>query len=677
MKHTYMKALIGTVMLSVFLMGCNKILDEQPRSIFIPDYFKTSDGVKDGVTAMYSNLRNIYGNMYFYDAGQVGTDEYTWGSSGKGASFNIMDLSAESGTPSPINGSNSDANILWGTAFTSINTANGVLENANAANAAAGKMLIDTALIAEAKFFRGLNYFLLVQTFGGVPLDLGAGVLKFNISTNATSVRNTVPEVYSVIFSDLLQAIQSLPKTPRATGAVTKNVARFYLSKAYLTYAWWLENPNNIPTYPACNRTDPNGQTSQWYFQQAYNLATYVISNPGSYGLQATYYDVNVATNDRNSEIMLYADHTQQSQYYNGADLSYGSGGGMDNFAGWAVQWSYQSMTASSTSYGAWISKDQKFTNYTKVNPVQREAVQPLGRPWVRMAPTIGAITNTFADKVNDSRYDGTFTTIYRGNWPKAGVSNATLYNANNMQVAPGDPILTFLDRDTTGMNYTDTVVGTSSVHVGILPTRSDYILGPSNINRTVYPGLWKLGEYRTDNGNGLGQPNASSTRPWSIAKFSELFFIAAEAAVKGATTSAVTGTYANDGSAYGLINIIRARAGKWRWYNNGNVAKIQDNSAAMVAVTPMTITIDYILQERSREFFGEGIRWYDLVRTQKWNDFANSYQICGNANTEHTPKTYSRSIQPFNYLRPIPQAQIDALRMSDADKAAYQNPIQ
>lgn len=32
------------------------------------------------------------------------------------------------------------------------------------------------------------------------------------------------------------------------------------------------------------------------------------------------------------------------------------------------------------------------------------------------MAPPLGVFTKTFADKVNDSRYDGTFTTVYRGN---------------------------------------------------------------------------------------------------------------------------------------------------------------------------------------------------------------------------------------------------------------------
>ena len=84
---------------------------------------------------------------------------------------------------------------------------------------------------------------------------------------------------------------------------------------------------------------------------------------------------------------------------------------------------------------------------------------------------------------------------------------------------------------------FTPTQPANSNIGAGVLPGRADFVISPSGISRIVYPGLWKLGTYRTDNGTGLGQPNAGSTRPFNIAKFSELYFIAAEAAVKGATT--------------------------------------------------------------------------------------------------------------------------------------------
>src|SRR5690606_34212485 len=123
------------------------------------------------------------------------------------------------------------------------------------------------------------------------------------------------------------------------------------------------------------------------------------------------------------------------------------------------------------------------------------------------------------------------------------------------------------------------------------------------------------------------------------------------------------------------LVNVIRARAGKWKFSNRNNAAFVQDNSAAMVVATPAVIDIDYILAERSREYFGEGMRWFDLVRTQKWNDVAGSYEICGSSYGDHTPQTFTRTIMPFHYLRPIPQGQLDAMEGTTEEKLAYQNP--
>ncbi|WP_312089177.1 RagB/SusD family nutrient uptake outer membrane protein [Chryseobacterium sp.] len=629
-----------------FNTGCNEILDEQPRGIYTPEDFTTERGITQGVTALYRHLRSLYGNGYWLNANMTGTDEATWAQSADG-NFRSMDMSNNG----IIDNQNFPTGMVWGSVFPYINTANGIIQNGSTAG-------ISESLISEARFFRGFDYFLLVQTYGGVPLDLGSGELKFNIDPKTTSVRNTVPEVYTkAIFPDLVKAIDNLPASPRVIGGVTKTTARLLLAKAYLTYGWWLQNPNNIPTYPETSRIDPDGKTAQWYFQQAYDVAIAGINNPGPYKLQPTFYDLNRGSNDRNMECMLYADHTEASEFYNEGVItaSYGDGWSPNNFAAWMLTWNYTNIRSS-----------KKSTSWESTSSMHRAATQSLGRPWTRMAPTIEVIKNTFSDKTNDSRYDGTFVTTYRGNWDKAGITDGTFYNANMLPVHPGDAIFSFLDDDSQLPTYPSANAGQSNIGAGVLPGRADWVTAPSGINRIVYPGIWKIGTYRTDNGSGLGYPNPSLTRPFSALKFSELYFVAAEAAVKGASGSL---------SARDLINVIRARAGKWVFSVNGNVAKVQDNSAAMIAATPSTITIDYILDERTREYYGEGYRWYDLVRTQTWAQRAAKYSIGGVNYTDHTPVTVTRTIQPFHYLRPIPRGQIDAMEVPADVKAKYQNP--
>ena len=645
MKPTFTNIrVLGTTALAlIFATSCSDILDEQPRSIYEPTFFQTERGVEGGITSMYAHLRYIYGQAYYYNSCLTGTDEATYAQSADG-NFKDADLSGVG----RLTASSSRSDVLWGTAFSNINPANGVIENGS-------KVGVSDALLAEAHFFRGMDYFLLVQTFGGVPLDLGAGELKFNISTSRTSVRNTVPEVYTkAVFPDLKTAVTELPDKPRVTGGVTKTVARLYLSKAYLTYGWWLENPNNIPTYPECNRTDPDGHDAAWYYQQAYDIATEAIDNPGPYGLMESFYQVNAGPYDRNKEILLYADHTQEDEYYNGGSLTYGSGGAPDNFAGWMMNWNYTDIQA----------KDK---DGNTISPVIRVAEQAYGRPWTRMAPPHGVFTKTFKDKAKDSRYDGTFTTVYRGNWSTNGKDWTTVIGANGMEVTEGEPLLKFLSEDDPSIQYPDGA-GNSNTGAGVIAGYSYYVMGPSAISRRVYPGLWKLGPYRTDNGTGAGQPNAGSTRPYNIAKFSELYLIAAEAAVKGATTKP-------DKSARELVNVLRDRAGKWTFSNAENEEMDEDYGSQLTAETPATIDINFILDERSREFYGEGYRWFDLVRTQKWNEYADSYEICGDNKGDRNIVTYTRTIKPGHYLRPIPQGQLDGMEMSADEKKNYQNP--
>ena len=73
-------------------------------------------------------------------------------------------------------------------------------------------------------------------------------------------------------------------------------------------------------------------------------------------------------------------------------------------------------------------------------------------------------------------------------------------------------------------------------------------------------------------------------------------------------------------------------------------------------------VTLDFIMDERTRELCGESKRWPDLavrgllVRRVK----------------AHNPDG-ATNVKDFHMLKPIPLTQLDAI--SDPDKAKYQNP--
>ena len=76
-RYIFKNLIIGsTVLLS--LAGCSDILEEKPHDFYEPGYFKTEQGVKQGLTSHYAHLRWIYGQAYFYNACQTGTDEATY-----------------------------------------------------------------------------------------------------------------------------------------------------------------------------------------------------------------------------------------------------------------------------------------------------------------------------------------------------------------------------------------------------------------------------------------------------------------------------------------------------------------------------------------------------------------------------------------------------------------------
>jgi hypothetical protein len=138
------------------------------------------------------------------------------------------------------------------------------------------------------------------------------------------------------------------------------------------------------------------------------------------------------------------------------------------------------------------------------------------------------------------------------------------------------------------------------------------------------------LKKYQDPNSNGtVGATNIQ------ILRMADVYLIAAEAEgrLNGGTSK-----------AYGYINMVRQRAG------------LEDLTSEL-SQEPF---VDSVLQERSWEFFGEGDRWYDLTRTDKFLTVIP--QAVNNIYPVRTPTAKNKYF-------PIPQDEINA------NPKAQQNP--
>ncbi len=111
------------------------------------------------------------------------------------------------------------------------------------------------------------------------------------------------------------------------------------------------------------------------------------------------------------------------------------------------------------------------------------------------------------------------------------------------------------------------------------------------------------------------------------VIRLSEIYLIAAEAALSTDATKAAT-----------YLNAIRKRA------------------PLLVPATALTVTLDMILDERSKELYGEGHRFFDMIRLNKSITF-NDDIIAISVPTR--PKTIDRSF--YKTILPISQTEINA----------------
>lgn len=228
--------IIAGVLLTIGLVGCNDLLDQDPQAqIATSNAYATADDASRALNAAYFPLTatnwccqpagNGNGGGYTYWIfGNVATDDAIKGGESGSDQVYAQDIAYYTVTPG-----NLAVNDAWDILYIGVRNANLVLDNIP-------DIEMDAALkeryLAEAKFLRGYYYFLLVQTFGDVPLMLSADVEAYELERTDKSA------VIEQILADFQEAANVLPvKSAYASedlGRATRGAALSYIGKVYM-----------------------------------------------------------------------------------------------------------------------------------------------------------------------------------------------------------------------------------------------------------------------------------------------------------------------------------------------------------------------------------------------------------------------------------------------------------
>lgn len=612
------------VLLGSLLMvsSCKKILEESPRSAVTPEVFATPQGILGAISGVYNSLRGQWGTEGFTVSQMAGTDEH------------LMGGSAQNPRVFSYNGlASSDFNGGFGL-YSSINVLNGVLEKGPSTpglDPATLKMYI-----GQAQFLRAYIYFYLVQTFGNIPLNT-----TFITVPSQAAAPSPANDVYAQIVTDLTAAITNLPNTPTAPflgKAATAGAAKWLLAKVYLTRGW-LNNANAD-------------------FQLAYTTAQDLITNKATYGLDLwqNYADAFNPANDYGKETIFVTDHTNDPKYGFLTTGSGQAGGSGVNVTPWMGLFNAPAVIGVNTTANG--------NNLASAGPTMINRDVQFGRPFTRIRPNIPVLTtgpNTgksyildqaFVNRTIDSRYEKTFQTIWLSNSGPGGGGNQmvngiysgpSVTGTRGQLTAGSDTAIWFSDYEVIGAPQANN----GNPFKGIIVT-------PRLQNNNIFPYMKKLADPRRLH------HNDPSYRPVVHARFSDVYLIAAEAAFKlGNTNDAAT-----------ALNVIRKRAayrtntgptpgcaaGSPTCFPSTTAADLyapghnQATAETAMTITGAQVTLDFILDERTRETYGESIRWLDLVRTKSLVNRVKAWN----------PTEAGTNIRAENMLRPIPQDQID-----------------
>lgn len=208
---------------SACLMGgvsscSSSFLDESPMSSYSPESLIDEKGTE----ASLKGLHYLFGQLWSWadqqgwlSVWQVGTDVASPGG--------VQGVEIPFYQYGELNSENAAVSYMWSKCYNIINNANVIIKALNET----GK----PQHIAEARFFRGYMYNMLVTLYGGVPLQTEPTTVA-----KTDYVRASVEEVNQVILEDLEYAVTNLPDLSGLTSGsrASKYMAMQALGEVYL-----------------------------------------------------------------------------------------------------------------------------------------------------------------------------------------------------------------------------------------------------------------------------------------------------------------------------------------------------------------------------------------------------------------------------------------------------------
>jgi hypothetical protein len=220
-------AIVG-LLLAFGLYSCeDKFLDEEENYLIDSEgYFNSEDDYYLALVGAYDLLQTTFINNIL---GEIASDNTLCGGESATDTSGYQQIDDMIHTPVNLQLRN-----LWNYMFAGIKRCNYFLEFQDKTDFDGRE-----AMVAEVRFLRAYYHFELVKWFGGIPVKeydnalLGQGK-RFAPGDETSIPRYSADQVYALIESDLIFAVNNLEYSAPQVGRVTKGAAQALLGKAYL-----------------------------------------------------------------------------------------------------------------------------------------------------------------------------------------------------------------------------------------------------------------------------------------------------------------------------------------------------------------------------------------------------------------------------------------------------------